>query len=131
MFRAGVLSAGELTVSAEGVAQGSCVSPVLANIFAHYVIDEWFESTVKAHCRGKVELFRYCDDLVICCEFAADAQRIKTSLGKRLTRYGLEMNEEKTCLIRFNPNRKGCETFNFLALHIIGVDQGEVIGRQR
>lgn len=114
MFRAGVLSMGELAVSEEGVAQGSCVSPVLANIFAHYVIDEWFENTVKAHCRGKVELFRYCDDLVICCEFATDAQRVRTGLGKRLTRYGLEMNEEKTRLIRFNRNQKDGRTFNFL-----------------
>jgi RNA-directed DNA polymerase len=58
MFKAGVLTAGELTVSEEGVAQGSCCSPILANIFAHHVLDTWFEAVVKAHCRGQVALYR-------------------------------------------------------------------------
>ena len=62
MLKAGVLSEGELTVSDEGVPQGSICSPILANIFAHYVIDEWFEDVVKRHGAGKVELFRYADD---------------------------------------------------------------------
>lgn len=66
MFKSGVLSQGELTIGDEGVPQGSMCSPVLANIFAHHVIDEWFEDVVKAHCSGKVALFRYCDDAVIC-----------------------------------------------------------------
>jgi RNA-directed DNA polymerase len=62
MLKAGVLSEGELTVSDEGVPQGSICSPIMANVFAHYVIDEWFEDVVKQHCAGKVELFRYADD---------------------------------------------------------------------
>lgn len=62
MFKAGVLSEGELTIQDEGVVQGSIASPVLANIFAHYVLDKWFEEVVKQHCRGTVALFRYCDD---------------------------------------------------------------------
>lgn len=62
MFRAGVLVDGDLTVSEEGVPQGSICSPVLANVFAHYVMDTWFETVVKAHCAGRVELFRYADD---------------------------------------------------------------------
>jgi len=70
MFKAGVLSEGELTVSEEGVPQGSICSPILSNIFAHYVIDEWFEEVVKRHCRGRVELFRYCDDIVICSQYS-------------------------------------------------------------
>jgi RNA-directed DNA polymerase len=61
MFKAGMLSDGELVVSEEGVVQGSICSPVLANVFAHYVIDSWFETTVKQHCRGRVALFRYAD----------------------------------------------------------------------
>ncbi len=63
MLKAGVLSAGEFTVSDEGVPQGNICSPILANVFAHYVIDEWFEDVVKQHCAGKVELFRYADDV--------------------------------------------------------------------
>ena len=61
MFKAGVLTADELTVSEEGVPQGSCCSPVLANIFAHHVLDTWFEAVVKPHCRGQVALYRYAD----------------------------------------------------------------------
>ena len=66
LLKAGVLMDGELKASEEGTPQGSMCSPVLANIFAHGVIDVWFEDTVKRHCVGRVELFRYADDLVIC-----------------------------------------------------------------
>jgi group II intron reverse transcriptase/maturase len=62
MFRAGILSKGELMVEEEGIVMGSVCSPILANIFAHYVIDRWFKDIVKEHCKGTVELFRYCDD---------------------------------------------------------------------
>lgn len=65
MFKAGILSEGELIVQEEGIVQGSCASPVLANIFAHYVLDQWFEEVVKQHCKGTVTLFRYGDDAVI------------------------------------------------------------------
>jgi RNA-directed DNA polymerase len=118
MFKAGVLSEGELRVTDEGVPQGSICSPILANIFAHYVIDIWFESTVKKHCRGRVELFRYCDDFVICCESSKDARRIEVALSKRLNRFGLKLNEAKTKLVNFNKMdhcsgiRQG--TFDFL-----------------
>lgn len=87
MFKAGILSKEELVLQEEGVVQGSICSPILANIFAHYVIDEWFEETVKKHCKGKVELFRYADDSVVCCEYEADANRIRTALVKRLEKY--------------------------------------------
>jgi RNA-directed DNA polymerase len=80
MFKAGVLSNGELTVSDEGVPQGSMCSPILANIYAHYALDDWFNRTVKINCRGKVEIFRYADDAVICCGNAKDAERIRAAL---------------------------------------------------
>lgn len=95
MFKAGIVSNGELIVSEEGVIQGSCCSPIIANIFAHYVLDEWVEKVVKEHCKGKVEIFRYCDDGVICCRYEADAERIRTALAKRLEKYKLKLNEEK------------------------------------
>lgn len=118
MFKAGVLADRELTINDEGVPQGSPCSPVLANIMAHYVIDEWFEYIVKPRCSGKVELFRYCDDIVICCQQQNDAERIKKGLMQRLDKYGLHLNEDKTTLVSFNKrevaagNKQG--TFDFL-----------------
>lgn len=102
MFKAGVLADGELSVSEEGVAQGSVCSPILANIFAHHVIDEWFEGTVKKHCAGRVEMFRYADDLVICCQSQRDGERIKRALSQRLAKYKLKLNEDKTKCVEFS-----------------------------
>ena len=118
MFKAGILSDGELKVQEEGVVQGSICSPVIANIFAHYVIDEWFEETVKQHCKGTVKLVRYCDDAVICCKYDEDAKRIRIALAKRLEKYKLSLNEEKTKMVRFSKreSKQGIkqEGFDFL-----------------
>jgi RNA-directed DNA polymerase len=120
MFKAGVLTAGELTVSEEGVPQGSCCSPILANIFAHHVLDTWFEEVVKPHCRGQVALYRYADDAVICCQYARDAERILRALRQRLAKYRLRLHEEKTQLVSFSKQagRQGelPGTFEFLGL---------------
>ncbi len=107
MFKAGVLRQGELTVNAEGVVQGSACSPVLANIYAHYVLDEWFEGTVKRHCAGDVQMFRYADDLVICCRYARDAERIRKALAGRVDKFGLALNEAKTRLVSFTRPTHG------------------------
>ena len=106
-FKAGVLMDGEFSISDEGVPQGSPCSPTLANIFAHYVIDDWFENIVKSHCKGQVEMFRYCDDFVICCQYDYDTKRIMKVLGKRLSKYGLKLNEEKTKLVPFSKLEAG------------------------
>ena len=116
MFRAGVLSDGELRVSEEGVPQGSICSPILANIMAHHVIDQWFEETVKPRCRGEVRMFRYADDLCICCQYDGDAKRIEKALEKRLTRFKLQLNKEKTHSVKFD-RKSPCRsngTFDFL-----------------
>ena len=118
MFKAGVLAEGELTISDEGVPQGSICSPILANIFAHEVIDTWFSEVVKRHCDGQVELYRYADDAVICCEYHEDAQRVIRALDKRLLKYKLRLNREKTRLVSFSKQayRLGQkqEAFDFL-----------------
>jgi hypothetical protein len=118
MFKAGILSEGELIIQEEGVVQGNIASPILANIFAHYCLDLWFEEVVKQYCKGTVSLFRYGDDSVICCRYEEDAKRIKTALAKRLEKYKLKLNEEKTKMVRFSKRRLyqnvKQETFNFL-----------------
>lgn len=118
MFKAGILSDGELTVSEEGVVQGSCCSPVLANIFAHTVIDVWFSEVVKNHTKGPVQMFRYADDLVVACRYNSDAVRIREALGNRLAKYQLKMNEDKTKLVAFSKSQhaRGIPqgTFDFL-----------------
>jgi len=118
MFKSGILTEGELKISDEGVAQGSICSPILANIFAHYAIDIWIEEMVKPNCKGKVSLFRYADDAVICCQYDTDAQRIREGLVKRLNKFKLQLNEEKTKLVAFDKRlvQQGVaqETFDFL-----------------
>jgi RNA-directed DNA polymerase len=118
MLKAGILAEGELSVSDEGVPQGSCCSPAFSNIVAHHVIDEWLEDTVKPLMRGTVKAFRYADDLVICCRYEEDAARIRRVLGKRLEKYKLKLNEEKTKIVRFSKSkeRRGIkqEAFDFL-----------------
>jgi group II intron reverse transcriptase/maturase len=89
LFKAGVLAEGDLSVSQEGLVQGSLCSPTLANIFAHYALDLWVTEVVKKHCTGTVELFRYGDDAVICCQYEKDAMRIKKALSQRLDKYKL------------------------------------------
>lgn len=118
MFKAGVLSDGDLRMSDEGVPQGSICSPVLANVFAHYAIDLWIEEMVKPHCKGDVKLIRYADDAIICCEYDEDARRIRKALVKRLEKYNLKLNEEKTKQIPFDKRlaAQGIKqgTFDFL-----------------
>jgi hypothetical protein len=118
MFKAGVLSEGDLVIGDEGVPQGSICSPILSNIFAHKVLDEWIEQTIQSYCKGRVKLFRYADDAIICVEKEHDAIRIREALPKRLEKYKLVLNEEKTKMVNFSrvkvQNGIPQDTFNFL-----------------
>ncbi len=82
------------------------------------MIDLWFESTVKKHCKGKVAIFRYCDALVICCQYRSDAPRVHKGLGRRLTRDGLKLNEDKPRMVSFSKEKQNRgikqESFDFL-----------------
>jgi len=116
----GVLDGGEYSEPDVGAAQGSVLSPLLGNIYLHYVLDIWFEREVKPRLRGQTTLIRYCDDFVMCFEREDDAQRVMEVLGKRMGRYGLALHPEKTRLLPFGePPRgqtsgKGPATFDFL-----------------
>lgn len=131
MFKSGVLTAGELTISDEGVVQGSVCSPIISNILAHEVIDKWFQETVKKHCAGKVELFRYADDMVICCQYAKDAERIQCALAQRLNKYKLQLNEDKTQCVSFSKKQHSRDkkqgVFSFLGFTFyLGRSKGKV-----
>ena len=118
MLKAGILSNGELRMSDEGSPQGSCCSPILSNIFAHYALDVWFRDIVKKHAKGQVEMYRYCDDIVFCCELQEDADKIYRGLKGRTERFSLKMNVDKTKRINFSKAKaQGGErqgTFDFL-----------------
>lgn len=113
-LKAGVLDTnGEVIHPAAGTPQGGIVSPILANIYLHYCLDEWFQHVVKKHCRGEACLIRYADDFVCAFEREGDAERFYQVLGKRLEKFGLELSAEKTRVIAFDRQSKR-EGFEFL-----------------
>jgi group II intron reverse transcriptase/maturase len=106
-LKAGVMERGELAYPERGTPQGGVISPLLANVFLHYVLDEWFETEVAPRMRGPVRLCRFADDFVIVCAKEEDMQRIWEVLPKRLARLGLRLNPEKSRVLRFaRPLRK-------------------------
>jgi RNA-directed DNA polymerase len=102
-LNAGVLEEGILTIPDDGTPQGGVVSPLLANIFLHYVLDEWFEKDVRPRLQGEAFVIRYADDFVIGVAREDDARRIMEVLPKRMSKYGLTVHPEKTRLVRFQP----------------------------
>jgi group II intron reverse transcriptase/maturase len=114
-LKAGVLEEGsEVIHPATGTPQGGVISPILANIYLHYVQDEWIAKVVKRHCKGKVLFRRYADDSVVCFENESDARAYLRALPKRLGKFSLSMAEEKSSLVRFDrsdPDRSGMFTF--------------------
>lgn len=105
---AGVLEDGALRRSDEGTPQGGVISPLLANIYLHEVLDTWFTEEVKPRLAGRAELIRYADDFVMVFSVEADARRVWDVLPKRFGRYGLELHPEKSQVIRFlKPPRDG------------------------
>ena len=101
LLKSGVLIDNQRYDTDEGVAQGSVLSPLLANVYLHYVLDEWFEQQVTPRLRGRASIIRFADDFVCTFEKESDAKRFREVLVKRLGRYSLELAEEKTKLIRF------------------------------
>jgi group II intron reverse transcriptase/maturase len=117
MLKAGIFKDGRFEVSDEGSPQGNICSPVLSNIYAHYVLDTWLEDVVPAYTRKEVISFRYADDQVICCKYRTDSVKVVKALKSRLNKYGLELNAEKTKVVKFDrwafPKAKQ-DSFNFL-----------------
>ncbi|HWZ76537.1 MAG TPA: group II intron reverse transcriptase/maturase [Candidatus Sulfotelmatobacter sp.] len=121
-IQVGVIEEGRLLVSETGTGQGQTISPLLANIYLHYVLDEWFENEVKPRLRGAAHEIRFADDAVLCFQYKEDAERVMEVLPKRFTKYGLTIHPEKTRLLEFGryaeekAKRQGKKpaTFDFL-----------------
>ena len=97
----GVIEDGRLLVTETGTGQGQVISPLLANIYLHYVLDEWFEHEVKPRLRGQAAEIRYADDFILCFQYREDAERVLAVLTKRFAKYGLTLHPEKTRLVAF------------------------------
>ncbi|MGZ8238009.1 MAG: group II intron reverse transcriptase/maturase [Methylobacter sp.] len=141
-LKAGVMEDGGLTHSDSGTPQGGLVSPVLANIYLHYVLDLWFEKKFAKTCHGNAKLVRYADDFLACFNREDEAKRFMTEMQERLGQFGLEVEPSKTWLIRFGSQAaKECSkdgakrpaTFNFWGFtHYVGKSRRGrfVVGRK-
>jgi RNA-directed DNA polymerase len=127
---AGVLHDGTWTESQVGSPQGATVSPLLANIYLHYVIDLWAQQWRKRHTYGDVVIVRYADDFIVGFQHQSDAERFLAELRERIAKFGLELHPDKTRLLQFGRTAAADraarsegkpETFNFLGFtHICG-----------
>src|ERR1700739_312420 len=121
-IQVGVIEEGRLLVSETGTGQGQTISPLLANIYLHGVLDEWFEHEVKPRLRGAAHEIRFADDAVLCFQYKEDAEKVMEVLPKRFAKYGLTLHPEKTRLVEFgryaevNAKRQGKKpcTLDFL-----------------
>jgi group II intron reverse transcriptase/maturase len=125
----GYIDDGQLLHTETGTGQGQIISPLLSNIYLHYVLDEWFENVVKPLLRGEAYEIRYADDFIICFRYREDAERVLRVLSKRFAKFGLSLHPEKTRLIEFGRfaqkdarrrGRKKPATFDFLGFTHIG-----------
>lgn len=105
-LKAGILEAGELRYADAGTPQGGVISPLLANVYLHEVLDAWFEKEVKPRLKGLAFLIRYADDAVIAFSSEEDARKVMAVLPKRFGKYGLKLHPEKTRLVPFDRPRR-------------------------
>src|SRR5260370_12888775 len=128
-LKAGVMEGGQLSFSETGAPQGGVASPLLSNVFLHYVLDEWFSNEVQPRLRGPSTLVRFADDFVMLFAYKDDAQRVLEGLGKRLGKYALELHPDKTTMVDFRYKPKAAKDedgkalatdFNFLGfIHVL------------
>ncbi|MFH1504382.1 MAG: group II intron reverse transcriptase/maturase [Candidatus Omnitrophota bacterium] len=126
-LKAGYIEFGILKEAKQGTPQGGNLSPILANIFLHYVLDEWFEKEVRPTLAGQCYLVRYCDDFVILVQYQQEAKAIMSQLQERFMAYGLELNAEKSGIISFGryerenalKQLRRANTFDFFRFHTL------------
>ena len=128
-LKAGVMESGQVSYPDRGSPQGGVISPLMANIYLHEVLDKWFEQEVKPRLGGPAFLVRFADDFAVVCKYEHDARRLLDVLPKRLGRFGLTMHPEKTRLVDFrrpSPDPRGPRrgTFDLLGFtHFWGKSQ--------
>jgi len=117
-LKSGILEQGKILKAEKGTPQGGIISPILGNIYLHFVLDEWFENKVEKYTEGYAGIVRYADDAVACFQYKEEAGKFLRSVKKRLEIFGLEISEEKTKIIEFGryagKEGKKVETFEFL-----------------
>ena len=118
-LKAGIVEEGKYISTEKGTPQGGVISPVLANIYLHYVLDLWFEKVEKQKFGSYIGMVRYCDDFVICVQRKEVAEQLLTEISDRLAKFGLELSAEKTQIVEFgryareNSRKKGCKPGSF------------------
>ena len=121
-LNAGILEDGQRTTPEAGTPQGGVISPLLANVYLHDVLDIWFENRVLPRLRGRAHLIRYADDFVILCEHESDARRIFAALPERFRSHGLGLHPAKTRLLPFRkpPHRAAAGGHEMASWHFLG-----------
>ena len=107
-LKSGIMEQGKKIKTEQGTPQGGLISPILANVYLHYVLDLWIEKDIKKRYKGEVYLVRYADDFVVCFEYEKEAYKFYKELKERLEKFKLELAEDKTKIIKFGKsnNRK-------------------------
>jgi len=101
MLKSGIMEDGLVHATEEGTPQGSILSPLLSNIYLHYVLDLWFSRRVRRQSRGEAYYYRFADDFLACFQYKEDAEQFRQKLGERLEQFGLRLAEEKTHCLAF------------------------------
>jgi group II intron reverse transcriptase/maturase len=132
-LNAGFMVGGVVTRTEEGSPQGGPISPILSNIYLHFVLDLWFEKKIRPTCQGEAYLTRFADDFVVNFQYRRDAEEFHKNLTDRFGKFGLELAEEKTRVMRFGrfvradlaKTGEKPDTFDFLGFkHVCGTDRG-------
>lgn len=121
-LKAGIMEDGSMIDSDKGTPQGGLISPVLANVYLHYVLDLWFAKVMQGRMKGEAYMYRYADDFIVLFQIESDARMFYGALIERLAKFNLTVAEEKTRIIPFGRFKGAKETFDFLGFsHINAV----------